>query len=234
MRFRRNLRDTCEGAKRLTMVNKTYPKKKQPVQQKIMWTPKPALKRSYGKYDLNPKTVDKPELKVKDISLATINTQANASFSTPIFMSGLQQGTTNGSRVGTKVTWKKLQLRYSVSPTGTNQVIAPRIVVIYDRHPNAGVAPLTPTQVFQSDRIDSFNNLSGRDRFLTIIDECPDIYANSTGIMSRKINLESIFNSGNTGTDTDVVTGAFYYFFAGLGNPAQITYITARLRYTDC
>lgn len=199
--------------------------------KEICCTPKPALKRSYGKYDLNPKTVDKPELKSKEFSLTTATALANV-WSVGVLMNGMNQGTSLNTRIGSKVLWKKLMFRYRDTTLAANHSI--RFLVVYDKQSN-GAAPLI-TDVLQTDSIISFNNLNNRDRFITVIDDTitPDITNSNSGLIgmySRKINLETIYN-GNTGLITDINSGAFYYFVSTTAVSGGFE-CGSRMRFTD-
>lgn len=154
-------------------------------------------------------------------------------------LNAIDDGTTSTTRIGGKILMKSIYLRCNcymgATTTGGGQV---RLLCVYDRQPNAALA--TVTSIVETDSMISPNNLSNRDRFVTIFDELTEPVSavgspNVSHTIYRKLNLETVFNTGSAGTIADITTGALIFLWAGAGFQtanAQIDWST-RLRFTD-
>lgn len=152
----------------------------------------------------------------------------------------MANGSDASTRIGRKVTIKSVYLRYSVVPSPTTTgAAAVRILVVYDKQTNA-VAPAVLDVLSNSD-FTAPNQLSNRDRFVTLIDEITPIIsmtgdATVAGVCYKKLNLETMFNSGSAGTVGDITSGSIYLLYVqtgGLATAAVNLNVRARVRYTD-
>jgi len=181
------------------------------------------------------------EVKFIDTQSATGVVFGSAAFTAPaILLNGCASGSTATTRIGRKITMKSLYIRYNFAMAATStQGGALRILVVYDKQANA-TAPAF-TDILFEDKFLSPNNLSNRDRFVTIADVVTDqIAVNGSpacaGVIYRKINLETMFNTGSVGTIGDITSGSLYLLVAQSGgilvaNPT-FTYL-GRVKFTD-
>lgn len=155
-------------------------------------------------------------------------------------INGIVPGSSASQRIGRKVVLKSILIRYTwaLAPTSTGGSPL-RILVVYDKQANAAAPGVT--DILLANEFNSQNNLSNRDRFVTIFDHITEpIAAGETysvsGTLFKKLNLETMFNAGTAGTIGDITSGSMYITFAQNGNiltasPAATTSI--RVRYTD-
>jgi len=190
-------------------------------------------------------STSRPELKFTDVDGVTSATSIPLSndFTTPgatFLLNGLVPGSLATQRIGRKVTIKSLYIRCTVqlattSVRGGNI----RMMVVYDKQAN-GAAPAV-TDILVDDAFYSVNNLSNRDRFVTLVDHVFNPIGTATDyqqsvVIHKKLNLETMFNAGSAGTIGDITSGSIYILFAqsgtiGTGNPTATW--TSRIRYTD-
>lgn len=193
----------------------------------------------------NPSRMGAGELKFLDVDGVTSATSIPLSndFTTPgatFLLNGLVPGSGASNRIGRKVTIKSLYIRCTIqlattSVRGGNV----RMMVVYDKQANA-TAPAV-TDILLDDSFYSANNLSNRDRFVTLVDTVSEpigtatVYGQSM-VVHKKLNLETMYNAGAAGTIGDITSGSIYIMFAqsgtiGTGNPTATW--TSRIRYTD-
>jgi len=180
------------------------------------------------------------ELKFKDVSLLSSLTVAVDTFSAPVLLNGLVPGSTATTRIGRKVILKSLLFRYRINTIATTVGGSPvRFLIVYDKQANA-TAP-TILDVLEADDFTSPNNLSNRDRFVTLCDHMTKPIS-ATGdqgiadIVYKPLNLETMFNDGVAGTIGDITTGSVYLFFAqcsGLTTGAPVIEYKTRVRFSD-
>lgn len=182
-----------------------------------------------------------PEKKFIDTT-PTFNIVASSSafVATPVLLNGVGTGATATDRVGRKILMKSLYVRYALNRSATTTLGANvRIVVVYDRQPNA--APPGITDVFLADAFLSPNNLSNRDRFVILCDEVTESIdaagpSTQAGTIYKKINLETTFNAVAASDITTITTGSVYMFVAQSGQAATANLALnarARIRFTD-
>lgn len=182
----------------------------------------------------------KPELKFVDTVNNTSPTAAVATFGTGVLLNGMATGATASDRIGRRVVIKSLLMRYQFAMTDTSTFGSPiRILIVYDKQANAAAPAIT--DILLTDHFSSQNNLSNRDRFVTICDVITTELGNqgqfnSAGVVYKKLNLETMFNGGSAGTIADITSGSLYMFVAQTGRigvlgPSQATRI--RVRYDD-
>lgn len=180
-----------------------------------------------------------PEKKFVDVS-STFNPPAAAvTFVGPSLLNGVATGTDASSRIGRKAVIKSILLRITAS-LGTATVGGMfRVLVVYDKQANATAPAIT--DVLLADAFNSPNNLSNRDRFVTIFDQIMGpVDANSdreiADVFYKKLNLETLWNAGTDNLIGSIASGSIYMFVAQSGsmatNPPTLT-SRSRIRYTD-
>lgn len=163
-----------------------------------------------------------------------------STFTTGLLLNGCAQGSDASSRQGRKIVLKSILCRYSFAMTSTSTFGSQfRILIVYDKQANAAAPAIT--DILLTDNYSSQNNLSNRDRFVTVFDHITDSISNSgnftcSGKLYKALNLETMFNAGSAGTIGDITTGSLYMFVAqqgliGVANPTQMTRI--RVRFED-
>lgn len=185
------------------------------------------------------------ELKFTDVSVSgqALGLGTNT-FTTPgptFLLNGLVPDSTATGRIGRKIVMKSLYVRWTVNMAATSTLGAPcRIIVVYDKQANAQ-APAT-ADVLVADSFLSPNNLSNRDRFVILADEVTEPIGVATGVYTasgvifKKLNLETMYNAGNAGTIGDITSGSVYILAAqagAIGTAAPIWSFRSRIRYTD-
>lgn len=165
---------------------------------------------------------------------------SDAFFATNRLLNTIANGTDASSRIGRKITIKSLLVRFSVSLQATSTGGSPvRILVVYDKQANA-VAPAI-TDILLTDAFTSQNNLSNRDRFVTIFDNITqpvsvgDCYQ-VAGNLYKSLNLETVYNAGTDATIGSITSGSIYLFTAQANGvavaPLNVLFKT-RVRYSD-
>lgn len=184
-----------------------------------------------------------PEKKFTDTSGNQSITFGAATFIAPgatTLLNGLVPDATATGRIGRKIVMKSLYLRYICSLGATSTGGSPvRIMVVYDKQANT--APPGVTDILLSDAHLSPNNLSNRDRFVVICDEMSEPISvqnnfSVSGTIYKKINLETMFNSGTAGTIADITSGSLYLLWAQngqIGTANGAFNWRCRVRYTD-
>ena len=180
------------------------------------------------------------ELKYIDTNANTALTFASSAFSTGVLLNGVAQGSDATARIGRKMVMKSLLLRWTWNLASTSTGGSPvRVMVVYDKQANATAPAITDVLV-----VDSFigqNNLNNRDRFVVLCDYLSEpIGSNGDtsvgGVIYKRLNLETMFNSGSAGTIGDITSGSVYLFVAqtgGIGVVNPTFNWRARVRFTD-
>lgn len=160
-----------------------------------------------------------------------------------VLLNGLQKGTDLTNRVGRKIHMFYYKLRayaLATSATGTAQI--GRIMVVYDKYPNAVTA--TIGQILTATDVLANNNITGRDRFVKLMDQTyvlEDRMATpqTKPVMLqgyRAVRLDTIYDSSDAGDITDIQNGALYLVSLGSnaagGTAGTLTY-NVRVRFTD-
>jgi len=180
------------------------------------------------------------ELKFCDNAVSTALVLGVATFSTAQLLITIAQGADASNRIGRKVTVKSLLMRWGIKLGVTStQGCCVRILVVYDKQANATAPAIT--DVLLLDEFYSPNNLSNRDRFVTIFDHItPPISsggdASVNDVLYKRLNLETIYNTGTDAAIGSISSGSIYLFVAQ--NGAMLTAngninARCRLRYTD-
>lgn len=181
----------------------------------------------------------KGEIKVTDATINVDPAFGSAAFTTPTLVNALAIGGDYNNRVGRKVVFTKLMVRWLVSQQSSTGGANFRILVVYDKQAN-GVAP-SMTDILSSNDFSSFNNLNNRDRFITIIDHITESVsqggnASGAGVITRKIALETIFNADPTAVIGAINTGAIFLMVAQSGGDITTSpdfHCRVRLRFND-
>jgi len=171
----------------------------------------------------------------------TLSPGANTTlFSSARLLNGCIQGTEATNRIGRKIVMSSLYLKgtFNLATTSTGGGTA-RIIVVYDKQAN-GTTPAI-TDVLLSDDVLAPNNLSNRDRFTKICDFETDVISvngiNSVSVETyRRLNLETMYNTGNAGTIGDITSGSLHMFVAQSGfilTAAPNGRWTARVKFSD-
>lgn len=181
-----------------------------------------------------------PEKKFIDVSSPSTPSTALPTFSSGVLLNGLATGTSASDRIGRKIIMKSIFLRYAYQLQSTTTGGSPlRILVVYDKQAN-GAAPAI-TDILLTDNFSSNNNLSNRDRFVTLMDHMTDVVSvgnnySVQGTVSRALNLETVYNDLLTNGITAIASGSIYCFIAQTGGALTAAPALTgrfRIRYTD-
>lgn len=173
------------------------------------------------------------ELKNLDVDNTT-NIVAGSGAGVLNLINGVAQGTTALTRLGRRITMRSLYWRWNghlnATTVGGSGL---RMLIVYDKQAN--VAAPVATDVLTVDAIRSPMNLSNSRRFVTLADyhiDCVGTAGNQAWMRTgyRKLNLNVEFNTGSTGTITDITSGSVYSIIYQDGNLA--TAVTASQLYT--
>lgn len=150
------------------------------------------------------------------------------------------QGTAPTEHIGRRVQVTSIAYKWTGSLATTTAGASPlRMVLIYDRQPNAAAA--TTTTIFNTNDIATFTNLANSSRFTILADEFVEaVGTGGPGAWAikgyRKLNLQTEFNETNGGTIADITTGSYLAAFWQNGNlitASPTNLFSCRLRYTD-
>ena len=184
----------------------------------------------------------KGELKFKDTTVIIACPASSTVIQAGVLLNGLVPGSGADQRIGRKVVLKSILFRWTTQLSSSSTLGGSvRIIIVYDKQANAVAA--APSDIFSTAGPDfnSPNNLSNRDRFVTLSDTITSPMSAQgdwaqCGVIYKRINLETMFNSGNAGTINDITTGSIYVYAAqsgSIGTAAVNLFATARVRYED-
>lgn len=183
----------------------------------------------------------KSELKFIDNSLGPLAVvAATNNWTLQALLNGVQSGSTATTRIGRKMVMKSILLRYSASLAATSTGGSPvRVLVVYDKQANAAAPAIT--DILLADDFESPNNLSNRDRFVTIFDHItqPISIQNNYSVadtLYKKLNLETMFNTGSAGTIADITSGSVYLLTSqdgSIGTANASIQLYTRIRFDD-
>lgn len=173
----------------------------------------------------------------------TINSQVSTT-SVITLLNGLAPGTTASTRIGRKVSVRRIDyvLSLASSTTGIQDHIC--IAVVEDRQPNGGTFNTTDYLTGSSSRV--LPNANEFARFRTIVRYDVTLAGSSvasgppstvpSAIEQLPVTIPVHYNAGTAGTISDIQTNALYLFVIGDGasnatNP--FVYGQVRLWYTD-
>lgn len=188
-----------------------------------------------------------PELKFIDTTkAATAVATAGTIFNSSLLL--MQEGTSDSTRIGNKITVKSVMLRGSVFANAqvdaneTSNVV--RIIVYLDRQANGATAAVT--DILASANWRSFNNLDNKDRFRTLAEKEIAIVlpgATPSGaafvfgetvqpfFMKAKLNMVVKYKL-NVGDITDLASANIGVLVIAKDTLGSVDYI-ARCKYTD-
>jgi len=182
------------------------------------------------------------ELKFLDYSGTMSPTYSTSTWTTPgLLLNGCAPGSSAETRNGRKITMKSIYVRYTFSRSAATMSggSPARILIVYDKQANATAPAIT--DILLADDFHSMNNLSNRDRFITLFDQVTapisDAAEHCVGdTLYKGMNLDVMFNGGNAGTIGDITSGSVYAFACatnriGIAN-SQVVF-RSRIRYTD-
>jgi len=181
---------------------------------------------------------DMPEVKTRDTALS-LTSGTNSAFGTPQVLNNIglfssaAPSVAVDARIGRKIFMTSITMKLTVPTTPG------RLIVVYDKQSNAA-APVI-TDILLADAFDSPNNLSNRDRFVTLMDVVTPAIGTSgdyavAGVGYKRLNLETMFNAGSAGTIGDITSGSIYVFAASSNSfltTALVQLTRARIRYSD-
>lgn len=180
------------------------------------------------------------ELKFNDNNFTISPGIASNQFFGAILLNGIAPGTSASQRIGRKAVMKTIFLRCTFRMSAGAVGGSPcRILVVYDKQANAA-APVA-TDILAVDQFQSPNNLSNRDRFVTIFDQMTDPISDQGPQavelnLFKKINLETMWNAGTDALIGSIASGSIYIFAAQVNTIATaspVLNVYARVRYAD-
>lgn len=180
------------------------------------------------------------ELKYLDTAVVTPFTFGTATATNITCLNTCTLGTDSVNRIGRKIVMKSMRITGAISIAATTTNSSPlRVIVVYDKQPNAALA--AATDVLLVDSITSPNNLNNRERFNTLADmwfPCIGTAGPQSVCIDRyvKMNHEAIFNATNGGTIADLTTGAvvvLFYNNGNLGVASPVGNFRFRIRFDD-
>jgi len=192
---------------------------------------------------VNPTRPNQAELKFKDTTTSVTMGIASGAFSTPgatTLLNGLAPDSTASGRIGRRINMKSLYIRGTAQLAAASTVGGPvRMIVIYDKQSNA-TAPAV-TDILVADSFIAPNNISNRDRFVTLVDQVvgPISTAGNQQVAFtcyKKLSHAVQYNAGVAGTIGDITSGAIYILFAqggSIATAAPVAGFYARIRYED-
>ena len=136
-------------------------------------------------------------------------------------MNGCGQGAASNARIGNKINIMSYEIRAEFRSSGTASN-ALRFIVLVDTQPN-GAAPVLGSMFANSTYYTSMRNLYYRKRFKFLLDTPFTISPGGQQGDNKYIHhyykfprgLICEYNSGNTGTITDISTNALYFVIPG-------------------
>lgn len=157
-------------------------------------------------------------------------------------MNIMSQGTTNGTRIGNKVQCRGIEVRGSLGlPAAPDNTVNIRVGLIVDFQANGAVPVVGDiwNNLAVAPNVFAHRNLNTIERFKVLKDELIGLSAAGPGIQSFVWHIPADFVTkyiGNTGTVTDIETGALYFYAysdetAAATNP--LLAVTARYKFID-
>jgi len=191
----------------------------------------------------------------KDISYTNqLLAPGTGSWTTPVLINGIAQGAGQNQRVGRKVDFTSLLIRFfsannavverpeAGDPTAVGIAASPmRFIVFYDKQSN-GAGP-TIADLMSPDNINSVNRLLYSERFMILIDQYTNVGAggevavNIAGKIFRKYNpgLQAIYGDATAGIESITSGSIWITMCSPIQAPTTLPYLNyvTRLRYID-
>lgn len=184
----------------------------------------------------------KKEIEVKELVEASSDSLALISTKTwnVILLNAMSRGTDEGERIGRKVTFVSVQVRYQIVTGITANDVDYRISLVYDRYPDGVLA--TGANIYDANSIiGNINTLDKkmRGRFSVLHDEILRCHLPAekeiVGTFYVKKNLKTSFTSNN-GDITDIDTGALLLCWVkGIADTSTVSTLNynVKMKYTD-
>ncbi len=185
------------------------------------------------------------ELKFHDVDLNDTVVAATGTITPTINI--IAQGVTESQRVGRKCTIKSINWRFQLKlPDATNpgsSADTVRLLMYLDKQANLATAAVT--DIWEADDFQSFNNLSNKSRFRTLMDRTYDLNADISGdgttidtsvviindTFFKKVNIPIEFNS-TAGAITEITSNNLGVLIISSQGLASFN-SKIRLRFTD-
>lgn len=177
---------------------------------------------------------------MEEVEQKAVDITGNPSFNITVpltLLNGIMRGPDVNNRTGRDILLTSLQVNGYVS-AGSAETIT-RIIVFYDHQTN-GSAPLSSELI---DPMRTYGNLPVREsRYEILYDGQYHVNASTETDSLTMVNFiipldhSTIFNSGNAGDVTDIITGALYVATIGnnaAGATAPTFIFSSRLRFTE-
>lgn len=130
-------------------------------------------------------------------------------------INGLQLGNTASQRQGQQLKSTNINLRgkLSVNNSAVGGSSQARIMLVYDRQSNGSVFSIT--DLLENGAVWSFRTMGYKKRFKVLADHTYQMVNNTNTEqqivdLSAVLDLRTIYNTGNTGTISDIDTGSLY------------------------
>ncbi len=213
---------------------------------------RPPRKRRFGRITVGPTAVfpvlvPQMELKFHDVDLDETAIASAGDIQATINI--IPQGTTEVQRVGRKCTIRQINWRFDMVFNATTAAASTsttvRIVMYLDKQANQATAAVL--DILETADYQSFNNLSNKKRFRTLMDRTYDFVAQAGGgdgttedygevLISdsfyKKVNIPIEFTS-TTGAIGEITSNNIGVLLIGKDNNAVIFASKIRLRFTD-
>lgn len=224
---------------------------------------KKSPKKSFKKVKFNPPAVQKgTNMERKWVDTGAVQS-AFTSAGVLTLLNGLTRGTDSYQRVARRVKLVRVNVRGHIqnyqagAAPGADYL---RAFLVYDRESNGATPALsdilqdTTSAGATSTSAYSQVNINNADRFAIVKEwlwgtiHQSNVGGGSTGVdtlptlsevpfkYSKKLDLDTRFNSGNAGTSADITTGALYLVTCGIQSAANAQYalnIDCRVRFVD-
>ncbi len=154
------------------------------------------------------------ELKFHDLDIDDATIASNGTI-TEDSCNVIVQGTSESQRIGRKCTLRSINWRFNIRlPEGTAVTTTSdtvRVILYLDKQTNGATAAVT--DILESDDFQSFNNLSNKSRFRTLMDRTYDLNTDLSGdgttVDSPRFNMnDTFFKKVNIAIEYDSTTGA--------------------------
>lgn len=180
------------------------------------------------------------EKKFVDTGVSNLIIAGQTTFTTPVAVNLIAQGTDALNHLGRQATMVSLYWQWTGSYAATTVGSSPvRLLIVYDKEAN-GALPAT-ADILAQDQLNGANNLNNRDRFITLVDEI--VESMSTGGDTaffrkgfKKMSLPITYNATTTATITAINTGSVVALACHSGNiitANPICNLLTRIRFTD-
>ncbi len=135
-----------------------------------------------------------PELKVHDLDVDDATIAANGTIAEDSVLT-IPEGVGEEQRIGRKITVKKIGWKFNIKlPAGTTATASDtvRVMLYVDKQTNGAAAAVT--DLLATDDFQSFNNLSNKSRFYTLMDRTYDVNTSISGNGTSSDTVEKQIN----------------------------------------